>query len=378
MIPVRIRPGFWIFAGLLSLAMSEGNMVLLALWVVILIVSVFFHELGHAVTARCFGLSPRIELVAMGGLTYYEAPPSGRPSFGRQFLITLAGPIFGFILALVAFAILKLIEPQEGIFRYFLESMKNVNLIWTVVNLFPILPLDGGQLLRIGMEKWLHFRGVRVAFAISMGLSLLLGLTGFLLSNLFAGVIFFLFAFDNLEAFRKSRGMRSSDERGDVRRLLEQAEVALRAGSKEEALRLFEEVRALAKEGMVYTLASQYAAFLYTEQGKIELAYQELLPLREDLQVEGLTLLHRLAFDQGNFSLVIDLAGTIFQAFPDPEIALRTAYAAAALHLPTSVVGWLESARDCGVENLAEIAKGAVFDPVRETPDFQGFLKGLA
>ena len=37
----------------------------------------------------------------------------------------------------------------------FLEQILLINVFWTVVNLLPVLPLDGGQLLRLILD-WLH------------------------------------------------------------------------------------------------------------------------------------------------------------------------------------------------------------------------------
>jgi len=32
--------------------------------------------------------------------------------------------------------------------HYFVDIMATINVFWTIINLFPVLPLDGGQILR--------------------------------------------------------------------------------------------------------------------------------------------------------------------------------------------------------------------------------------
>jgi stage IV sporulation protein FB len=68
-----------------------------------------------------------------------------------------------------------------------------VNFFWTVINLVPVLPLDGGQLLRLGLEKWFDFKGLRYTFLVSGIFALLASFAMFATGNLLAGAIFFLF-----------------------------------------------------------------------------------------------------------------------------------------------------------------------------------------
>jgi Zn-dependent protease len=90
--------------------------------------------------------------------------------------------------------------------------------IWTVVNLIPVLPLDGGQLLRLTLEKFFGYKGLRYAFFWSALLSLGFCLLLFLTQNYLAGAIFFLFAFENFDNFRKSRFVREAISAMSLRR----------------------------------------------------------------------------------------------------------------------------------------------------------------
>jgi len=374
MIPIRISPAFWFFAALIGFILSSGSLLQTVVWVGIIFVSVLFHEFGHALTARAFGLTPRIELVAMGGLTYHNGD---KLPFWKQFLITLNGPVFGFLIVIAAEASLRFLPIPPGYFRTIIDQTGWINFIWTIINLLPVMPLDGGQLLRIVMEKIFHAKGLRYTFLIGAIFSLGCSLLFFLGQNLFAGALFFLFAFENFDGFRKSRFLRDTDRSVDFKQQLLQAEQELRAGNKEKALALFEKLRTDTKEGMIYVASTQYAAFLKYEQGKIEEAFQTMLPIRDRLDPEGMFLLHRLAFEQKNYPLVLDLAGAVFQNMPEAEVALRSAYAAAHLGAVEAAIGWLQTSLRSGAQNLKEIVQEAAFDPVRSDPRFNTFIQEL-
>ncbi len=68
--------GYWIGQSFLGML----------IWVAIIFISVLFHEMGHALTAACFGQSPQIELVALGGITHYNGREGQKLSFSKQFL----------------------------------------------------------------------------------------------------------------------------------------------------------------------------------------------------------------------------------------------------------------------------------------------------
>ena len=370
-IPIIIYPSFWILAAVIAFLFGEGDVIRMVIWVGVIFISVLFHEMGHALTALFFGRKPRIELVAMGGLTYHDGD---KLAYWKQFLITLNGPFFGFIVVVVAYLIKDVPALSSGYPGHLLTQILVVNLIWTGVNLLPILPLDGGHLLRLTLEKFFAFRGLRLALVASAILSLLVALGCFVSQNLLAGAIFFLFAYENFNNYRQSRNARQSDQSDVLKKKLAEAEMELRQGHKGAALDSFETLRQEAREGIIFDAASHYVAFLLDEMGKTQEVYRILLPLKERLDPQGLGLLHRVAFEQGNFALVVELAGAVFQYTPEADIAIRTAFAAAHLGNEESCVGWLQTARQGGVENLQEICQDKVFDGVRQTADFQKFV----
>lgn len=372
MIPVKIYPIYWIFTGILSLLLGGGNILQSLVWMVIIFVSVLFHEFGHALTAKMFGRKPRIELVAMGGITYHDGE---KLPFWKQFLITLDGPLFGLILAFIAGFAESLITAPA--LKTILLQMYLINIFWTVINLVPVLPLDGGQLLRIGLEKWFDFKGLRYTFLVSGIFALIASLFFFAFQQFLPGAIFFLFAFENLDNYRKSRNISGSDRNEELKKALVAAEALFREGRKDEALAAFQSLRGTTKEGMLYDASTQYAALILDDQGKPQAAYDLLKPLQERLDPPTLLLLHRLAFEHQDDTLVSSIGASVFQLFPLAEVALRNAYAAARLKQPQGAIGWLQTAQQNGAENLNEIVKESAFDSIRSDDAFKEFTSSL-
>ena len=141
-IPVRIDLTFLLLAFLLGWGARSGG--LLVAWMVIVTASVLLHELGHAFAFRHFGQEPQILLQGMGGLTY----GSGEPLPPRKDLVvSLAGPLTGLVLVgLPALVIGRSTEGLSGDARTILSDLVFVNIGWAILNLLPILPLDGGRI----------------------------------------------------------------------------------------------------------------------------------------------------------------------------------------------------------------------------------------
>lgn len=112
-----------------------------------LFLSVFGHELAHALMARFEGIeTEEIVLHPFGGLARLRSLPE---SPGAEFRIAVAGPAASFLFALLAFAAMGIAnvggyERAAAIFFFLFFG----NLLLAVFNLFPGYPLDGGRVLR--------------------------------------------------------------------------------------------------------------------------------------------------------------------------------------------------------------------------------------
>jgi Zn-dependent protease len=140
-IPVRIDLTFLMMAFLLGWGARTGGLLLA--WMVIVTASVLLHELGHAFAFRRFGQEPQILLQGLGGLTSGTGEPLPPR---RDIVVSLAGPLTGLVLVgLPAFLINRSTQELSSDARTILSDLVFVNVGWAVLNLLPILPLDGGR-----------------------------------------------------------------------------------------------------------------------------------------------------------------------------------------------------------------------------------------
>jgi stage IV sporulation protein FB len=201
-IPVRVHPLFWIITAILGWRPSEPKMTLI--WIVVVFISIMIHEFGHGLTAMAFGFRPIIVLHGMGGLCISE----GRRTQLQQFLIVLAGPLASIMLFLVALVIGVILNMRDATVgpmgRQFLEDFLLINAFWTVVNLLPILPLDGGQLTTVILSIFNPRNGLRWAHVVSLVTSAAVAMFFVWLGGGWAvnGFLFAFFALYNFQALQ--------------------------------------------------------------------------------------------------------------------------------------------------------------------------------
>ncbi len=373
-IPVTIHPTFWIFSAVIGLLFGR-SLVGMLIWVGIIFVSVLFHEYGHALTAKAFKRDPRIELVAFGGLTYHDGGPL---KTWKQLLIIFNGPLFGFILCAISYLLFKTLplNPEGAAYRLLL-IMAVINLFWTVVNLLPVMPLDGGQLMRVSLEALLGVKGFRYALLASMIFALLFAVTFFVLRHFLAGAFFFLLAFNSFDSYRRMRVYSESDRDKNVQDMMSDVEEAFKSGNKEKARANLDLIRKQAKEGMIYNTATQYLAVLYYEEKRYQEIFDMLDPMKDELDPEAVVILQHAAFEEGDYQTCADLAAAAFKSSQSPEVAMRSAYAFGIVGEAEPTVGWLQAAKKGGITNLAEIIEEKAFDKVRSNSRFQQFAQSL-
>jgi Zn-dependent protease len=372
-IPVTVHTFFWIFAALIGW-MSSGTLFGMLIWVGIIFVSVLIHEFGHALTAVLFRQQAKIQLVALGGLTSYEGP---KLKFWQQFLIVLNGPLFGFGLFLAASLALTFDWTQSPVLFGILRATQVANLFWSLINLLPVLPLDGGQLLRIVLEASFGVKGYKAALLIGAVLSGALACYFMLVQAFLIGALFFLFGFQSFDLWRKSRAVTPQDRDDDLRKVLLNGEQALAEGKRSEAEKLFQEVRDKTKRGMLYTTSTQYLAFLKMQQGQKKEAYELLLPIESDLADESRALFHSLASENGNWPLVAKHSAECYQLAPSQQMALSNARAFAFLKQPVLAGGWLQTAWQYGGLDVEKILNEESFKAIKQDPEFRTFTDQL-
>ncbi|MGC5028553.1 site-2 protease family protein [Micromonospora sp. DT229] len=107
--------------------------------------SVLAHELGHALTARHFGIGVRgITLELLGGYTEMDRDA---PSPRVDLLVSLAGPAVSAVLGGAAVAA-TLALPDRTVAHQLAFQLAVSNVIVALFNSLPGLPLDGGRALR--------------------------------------------------------------------------------------------------------------------------------------------------------------------------------------------------------------------------------------
>lgn len=146
--PVHLDLSFVIIMGLLGYYPGV-TATWMILWLLITPIAVLVHELGHAVLARAAGAQPEIALAGFGGVTTFT--PSKELSRGRSVGISLAGPGVGLVIGGILYALNEQLKDSlvpGGWQDSALDIGMLTSIVWSVFNLLPVLPLDGGQALR--------------------------------------------------------------------------------------------------------------------------------------------------------------------------------------------------------------------------------------
>ena len=228
-IPVRIEPWFWLMGFFLGGGLgitSREDFLMILLWIIVLLVSILVHELGHALTSRKMtGVTPSIKLWGMGGLAY----PNTQLNQKQSFWVTWAGPLaglgfFGLIvltcctvygIAVGTDLTMFLLFPSTGINRetftvlaemnkpvlFMLDKLLWVNLWWSLINLLPVFPLDGGQIYA-SIEK-----SPKKVLIVGIVTGALVAIAGFfILHRIFIAILFGYLAFQNYKRLQHLKG----------------------------------------------------------------------------------------------------------------------------------------------------------------------------
>ena len=187
---------FVAFSGLVAgqgiSAMVRGTLLILAVFT-----TVVLHELGHALTARRFGVRTRdITLFPIGGVARLEGMPE-KPV--QQLLVALAGPAVNVAIALVFFGVVRLLYGPvsiEGVRHAsgpFLTQLMWINVSLAAFNLLPGYPMDGGRVLRALLAmRMAPERATQLAARVGQGVAAIFGLVGLFWSPLLIVIAVFV------------------------------------------------------------------------------------------------------------------------------------------------------------------------------------------
>ncbi|GLY26112.1 peptidase M50 [Micromonospora sp. NBRC 101691] len=141
-------------------------------FVVSLLGSVLLHELGHALTARRYGIGVRgITLELLGGYTEMERDA---PSPRIDLVISLAGPAVSAVLGVAAVAA-TLALPDRTLAHQLAFQLAVSNVVVAIFNILPGLPLDGGRALRAAIWSATRDRHLATEIAGWVGRAVALG-----------------------------------------------------------------------------------------------------------------------------------------------------------------------------------------------------------
>ncbi|MEM9193639.1 MAG: site-2 protease family protein, partial [Myxococcota bacterium] len=323
--PVRIQPFFLLIAGFLGWSWAQGSEdvgVRLGIGMVVVFVGVLAHEFGHAFAGRAFGLTPQIELHGMGGVTSWRA--GRRLSPGQSIFVSFAGPLVGIVIGTVALLLAGFFGVgEESTFGFTLAIVAWVNLGWGVLNLIPMMPLDGGNIMASFFELFAKGKGRVFARYVSLGISALVLALAVYAQQIFAAVVVGWLALNNW------RGLQAEKQIGDDGPLLAElrrAQAMINQGAIADGIALATRVRNEAKRPLVQGEATQVIALGHLVNDNPKGAEAAIVAMPPGREVEP-GLLGAVRFELGDMAGALDpLEQALDKGGPFIQTRLATAY----------------------------------------------------
>ncbi len=158
---------------LLWLVMAIGIATAHFLELIMLLLIITIHELGHGVTAHYFSWRvKRIALLPFGGVA--EMDEHGNRSLREEFWVIAAGPLQHVWLVCAGWLLMKGSFISWDLFTLFFQ----LNLMVLLFNLLPIWPLDGGKLISLLLSlKFNYLKAYEMTLISSFALLILFHLS---------------------------------------------------------------------------------------------------------------------------------------------------------------------------------------------------------
>ncbi len=198
-IPVRVEPVFFVMAVLFGLRYSSIGLDVVGIWVGATFISILVHELGHGLMLKVFGQPSAIVLHGFGGVTISQRRAGA--SKARSVVVSLAGSATALVvLWLPARHLLSSawITRQPDALIWLVYFLAFQNLWWSVANLLPIRPLDGGNVTA-------ELFGLATARQVSIVAAIAGALWAFTQNQGYAAFFALFLAFNNWQEMRAER-----------------------------------------------------------------------------------------------------------------------------------------------------------------------------
>lgn len=183
---------------------SFGSILWSITFVLVLFACVVFHEFGHALTARRYGIKTRqITLLPIGGVASLEDLPEDPK---EELLVAVAGPAVNVVIALILYLFVPVeqfinLTPEElqealgtinaSNFFFFLLS---ANIILVLFNIIPAFPMDGGRVLRALLSMKLdRVRATQIAALLGQGVAFMFFFIGLFYNPILILIAIFVF-----------------------------------------------------------------------------------------------------------------------------------------------------------------------------------------
>lgn len=199
---------FFLIVWIAFYELKSGGNFETVLFNIVFILAVFFcvvlHELGHALTAKRFGITTKkITLLPIGGVASLERIPE---SPKQELAVAIAGPLVNVFIALLLYFIIPVQDILQLNFKEIFESLSEltlqnflfylfiVNIGLVVFNLIPAFPMDGGRMLRaILAMNMTRVKATRIASGIGKGIAVLFLLVGLVYNPFLIFIALFVF-----------------------------------------------------------------------------------------------------------------------------------------------------------------------------------------
>jgi len=322
-IPVKVH---WSF-GLMVLyvffigwkeSMEWSGMLGFGFFVALLFACVLMHELGHALTARKYGVSTKDIIISpIGGVARLYRMPQ-KP--WAEFWVALMGPAVNVGIALFL-AILISLTPlsftPSGDISMLFSQLSNlvpllmwINLGLVIFNLIPAFPMDGGRVFRSLLSlRWSPLQSTRIASYSGQTIAM-----GFIFYGLYQGeyILPFIGVFVFVTAALEYRNMK----RLNAARAHKVLEVTrpLKPLFLNDPIERALELKNNHSEEQLVVLDQSYQAVGYIDTGQIT-------GLRMDARISDLVMNE---IDQVNYEDTIDEVAQKFESRPLPIFAVYT------------------------------------------------------